>query len=115
MELRTIYRELLLGDVAPDPLCDGDGAAEMRARQDDQELLTAVTRDHVYVAHALARDFGDRTDDVVAELARARVVEALELIDVDEGAGQRVVVALGALELLGESRVQVPVIVKTGE
>ena len=38
-----------------------------------------------------------------------------ELVDVDERAGERVVVALGALELLGEPRVQVAVVVKAGE
>ena len=37
-----------------------------------------------------------------------------QLIDVDEQARERLVVALGALELLGESRAQVPVVVEAG-
>ena len=87
----------------------------MRARQHDQELLAAVARDHVDLAHALARDLGDERMMWSPQLARAGLVEGLELVDVDDRAGERVVVALGALELLGEARVEVAVVVEAGQ
>ncbi len=87
----------------------------MGARQNHQKLFAAVAGDDVDVTHALSCDLGDRADDVVAEHTRACIVVRLQVIDVDEGARQRVVVAFGTFEFLGQPGVKVAVVVETSE
>ena len=79
------------------------------------ELLAAVTGDHVDLARHLSGRVGDHPQRDVAHLVPVRVVDVLEGIDVVEAKGQIVAVAVGALGLHFGRLEEMPPVVQSGE
>ena len=50
---------------------------------DDRELVAAETRHHVVVTQAAAQPLGDHADQLVADRVAERVVDVLEVIEID--------------------------------
>ena len=71
--------------------------------QDQHEFLAAVAADQVAGAEVLGDRLGDAAQDDVARGVAVRVVDGLEVVDVDERDAQRPLVAGRALDL-GEER-----------
>ena len=73
------------------------GIAYAGARQDDGELLAAVTRDNIHFAHFAAEHFGHAPQHFVARLMPVPIVERLEVIDIghDEREGASLAAELG--------------------
>ena len=67
--------------------------------QDEHELLAAVAADEVGCAQAGRDRLGDAAQDDVADGVAVRVVDGLEVVDVDERDRQRALVARRALDL----------------
>ncbi len=66
--------------------------------QDQHEFLAAVAADQVAGAEVLGDRLGDVAQDDVARGVAVRVVDHLEVVDVDERDAQRSLVARGALD-----------------
>ena len=67
----------------------------------DHELVAAEARDDVGVAHGAAQPVGDRAQQLVAAGMAERVVDLLELVEVDEVHGAR---AVGARRFVTRAR-----------
>ncbi len=83
---------------------------DRRLGQDQHELLAAVPADVVAGAEVLGDRLGDGTEHDIARFVAVRVVDRLEVVDVDERDTQRALVARGALDLgeqLGQQRLAV--------
>src|SRR5262252_8790774 len=82
------------------------GGRERRARvtagKKDQELFPAVATDIIIAAQAGSDPFGDHPQDLVAGRVSAGVVDALEMVDVDERDAERRLLAAAARDLLLE-------------
>ena len=86
---------------------------EPRLREDEPELVPADAARDVGLAHSLAHTFrglGER--GVAGEMADA-VVDALEVVDVDEHEGEPARVAVRARDLASERLVEVAAVVET--
>ena len=86
-----------------------------RLRQHDRELVAAEARAGVADAHLRVDAVRHLAQHRVAGQVAVLVVDALEVIDVDHQAGEGLVGALGARQLLAQARVQVAAVVEAGE
>ena len=102
-------------DVDAQPLGERECAGEIGDRQDDREFLAAqpthgVDRAHHFVAHAR-----DRLDHRIAGAVAKRVVDPLEVIDIDQHDRERFAGAAAALHFLGARFHQPPAIGHAGQ
>src|SRR2546423_4936504 len=95
-------------DRLADPFAHDEGAVETAVGQDDDELLASPATDDVLDPGGAGDAAGDLPPDGVAGVVAGRVVDALEVVDVDDRHRQLVVVALGAGGVGGELLVEVP-------
>src|SRR5690606_39201051 len=102
-------------DLEPEALGGIERAREIGLRQDDGEFLATEARDAIDAAKALAQDLRESDEDLVAEEVAARVVDALEVVQVHEDQGHSELVALGATDLLGQPGEQPSLVVQPGE
>ena len=77
---------------------------DRRLGQDQHEFLTAVAADQVARAQAFGDRLGDAPQDDVAGRVAVRVVDRLEVVDVDECDAQGPLVARGAFHLGEQGR-----------
>ena len=85
---RLVAGRHALGERGEDPLGDHDDVLRaVEAVEQDRELVAAEARDGVGRAHALAQALGDRDEQLVADRVAERVVDGLEVVDVDEQHG----------------------------
>ncbi len=106
-----------LGERGEDPLGDDDDVLRpVEAVEQHGELVAAEARDGVGRAHALAQALGDRDQQLVADRVAERVVDGLEVVDVDEqhgdgriGLGERLVDAVDEQRAVGQTRERVVV------
>ena len=104
------------GDLALQPVSHDLRAGERRAGQDDGELLAAVARHDVDLAPQLPlQDVGDLAQHLVTGEVAVRVVEALEVVEVEHEERQWRTVPLRLRHLLLEPLVEVAVVVEPGE
>src|SRR6185295_10662841 len=101
--------------LPPHAFGDGEGAGEVGLGEEDGELLAAVAGDDVGLADGLAEGGGQVAEHLVPHLVAVGLVDVLEVVEVEEEQRQRVVVALGAAELLAEAVLEVAVVVDGGE
>ncbi len=64
----------------------------MSGRLDD-EFIAADARDRVALAQALRQALRDDLQDIVADLVAQRIIDVLEIVEIDRGDGQQIVVA----------------------
>ena len=81
------------GQGGGDPIGDHARAGRFGAGQQDDELVAAVAPDQVVVAQLAAQRDGDLAQLLVAGLVAAVVVDGLEVVEVDQHAGQRCALA----------------------
>ena len=99
-------------DAQAQDLGDGGGAAGGRRRQNRRELLAAVARDEVARARQRLADLaGHAPQALVADLVAERVVEVLEVVDVDHDERERQPVA-GRAPPLARQRLLEPAAVR---
>ena len=80
-------------------LAEGGTVLDVGLGQDEHEFLAAIPADEVARAQVLDDRLGDAAQDDVAGGVAVRVVDGLEVVDVDEGDAQRPLVARCALDL----------------
>ena len=83
--------------------------------EDDAVGVGAHPREDVLLAHGAAQQGADLDQHLVGGVQAGAVVELAEAVDVDEGDGQRAVVALGARDLLGQALAEGAVVGQAGE
>ena len=83
--------------------------------EDDAVGVGAHPRQDVLLAHGAAQEGADLGQDLIGGVEAGAVVELAEVVDVDEGDGQRTVVALGASDLLGQALAEGAVVGQAGE
>ena len=95
----------------------GDGARRLLlgAREHEHELVAAVAGDLVVRAHLGAQRVGDAAQQRVAGGMAELVVDALEVVEVDQDAGERQPVARGAGDLLAHAHLHRAVVEQAGE
>ena len=99
-----------------DVVGDVEGAVGFRFRQQDGELFSAIACDEVSGAvEGGAERVGDVLEALVAGEMAVGVVDALEVIDVDEQQGERAAMAMGAAPLGGEALVKAAAVGDSGE
>ena len=75
-------------NACSDPLGDCGGCKAIRVRTKNNEFLTAVSGDRIARAQAVLDHAGDIAQNLVASLVAVGVVNALEVVDVDEHRSQ---------------------------
>ena len=73
----------------------------LHLRHDDGELVATHARDHVELARAAAQTLADELEQLVADMVAERVVDALEMVEIEAKHGQAFA-ALDALDLVVE-------------
>ena len=73
----------------------------LHLRHDDGELVAAHARDDVELARAAAQTLADKFEQLIADMVTERIVDALELIEV-EAQHRQALAALDALDLVVE-------------
>ena len=74
-------------DLDPHPLGDFRGAFDGRVRHYDDEFLAAQSADEIGNADHLAHTLGESLQDPVPGLVTVGIVDAFEIIDVDDHQG----------------------------
>ncbi len=75
-------------------ITSNDAGSGIEARQDHHELVAAQARDRVRFAHGSRQPLRDRLQELVARVVAERVVDALEVVEVEEQASDVRAVAL---------------------
>ena len=101
-----VDREALALDERPQLLGEDRALLDVGLGQDEHEFLAAVAADHVATpAGSRAMVWATPRSTTSPDAVAVRVVDGLEVVDVDEGDRQRAFVAVGALDL-GEERAE---------
>ena len=91
------------------------GVVAVDAREDQRELLAAEPGDDVVLAHDRAQPVGRRDEHLVALGVAERVVDGLEVVEVDDDHAQRPVRGRGARDLLPQPLVAGAVVEQPGQ
>ena len=103
------------GDRGANPLARPQGVGQRRAGQDDGELFATVAGGQVHLADRLAERRGHVSQDLVAGLMAVRIVEFLEMIDVDHDQRERALAPLPFGKAAIHLVVQRPAIAQLGQ
>ena len=101
--------------VRADPLGDLLGEERRAVRQDHRELLAAEARDRVHRPDALAERDRHVLEDDVAGLVAVRVVDPLEVIDVDHEDERRLAGARDPVDLARQRQLEVAPVGQAGQ
>ena len=88
-------RDRGLPQRALDTLADTCAPGRIRVRQQHREFFAAITRREIGAALRLGQDFGHRLQTNVAGRMPIRIVELLEMVDVDHQQRERCFIAAG--------------------
>ena len=102
-------------DLLAQALAEDARAVLVDAADEHGELLAAVARQHVLGAQGVVEHADDRAQHVVADEVAVRVVELLEVVDVEHEQRQRLGVALGEADLGAEPLEEVAAVERAGE
>ena len=102
-------------DPPAQPLGDHERVVGRRAPQEDGELLAAVARQHVLLADPAAQPGRDLHEHPVAAGVAVGVVDGLEVVDIGDQHGERVLGAAGVRDLGGEAGLEVAAGAQAGQ
>ena len=91
------------------------GSRSVGLRQEHHKLLPTVSGDRITNSRMRLDDVGDRPEDRVALLMTEAIVDALEIIDVDDHTAERFLVAFRPFELLLEPGEKVSAIMESSQ
>lgn len=101
--------------AAPQALGQGRRPFRRRLRQQHRELLAAHAPDHVVRAHGGAEHLGDRPRHLVARAVTVRVVDPLEVVDVDQEQRQLTTATVGPRRLAFRLIEEMPAVGEFGQ
>ena len=85
------------------------------ARQQQQELLAAIAAGHVGGTRLLAQHRRQVLEDFVARLVAVGIVDALEMVEIDQHQAQRVPLALAVRQIAVHGGIEIAPVVETGQ
>ena len=94
---------------------DGQAAVDIGARKEDRELVATDPERAIVAAQRRLDDLADRDEEPVAAGMAAFVVDALEVVDIDEQQRERRFRASGVLQLTGELLLEASVIAESSQ
>ena len=98
-----------------DPLRDGAATLEIGLRQQDGELLAAVTRGQILRPQQLDQRSSDGLENLVAHRMAAAVVDLLEPVEIDQEKRQGPLVPARPAQLLFQAREKAATVGEAGE
>ena len=104
-----------LGDRTPRAVGPHQRLMAVALDEDHAVLVGAQAREDVLLAQRAAQQRADLHEHLVGHVQAGAVVEVAEAVDVEQGDGQRAVVALGARDLLGQPLAEGAVVGQAGE
>src|SRR4051794_15594769 len=110
LDVRGLTRELALerrGDVT--------GALAVGVWQEDGELVAAEARDHVARAQPLRDDLADVLEHLIAGVMSKRVIDGLEVVEVEHQHRSPLAIALDPTQLLLQRTLEEPAVVQPGQ
>src|SRR5262249_54871279 len=110
-----LEHEEVLAHLLAEGLGEGDSAFERRLGQDDGELLAAVAGEDLVATDARLDDARELLEHEVAREVAVHVVDALEVVDVEEEDREVALVPAAADDLALERLVEVPLVVDLRE
>ncbi len=90
-------------------------AIQRRVGKNHHEFLASETTDNVFAAKLRLQQMPQRAEDDVARFMAEGIVEAFEMIDIDQQQGNRRVFANGARQFAVERLFHVAAVVKIGQ
>jgi hypothetical protein len=108
-------RDLGGGYRFPDALGDDPRVVERRAASHHDELLTPIAPDHVILGRDHTEDLHHAFEGRVARQVTVSVVDALEVIEVDDDHRERRAAPDGGREIRSEPRFELPAVEDAGE
>ncbi len=112
---RTASEEACLFDAMPQTLCDTNCAGTGGLRQDDYELLAAVTSDGIDLAHVLGQQGGNIAQHLIAHVVAETIIELLKEIDIDHDECEPGFLALATLDFQFELLLEIAARLEAGE
>jgi len=97
------------------PFADAGGILQGGLRQQDHEFFTAKTSERIAQAQFLFDSAGHLAQYIVAALMAEAVVDALEMVDIDEQARQGRAVPLRAADFFLHALFQIAAVVDAGQ
>jgi hypothetical protein len=104
-----------LGDAASDPLGCPGGAFFVGLRKEESELFATDAAGHVDLSDAGLEDVAKGAQYPIADRMAERIVDDLEVVDVDDDDGEGPPVAAGSVEFLAEAIEEETVVLEAGE
>jgi hypothetical protein len=111
----AVVGDRALADRAPALLRDALGLVAVDAGQEQRELVAADAREQLARPRVAAEPLRDRREHRVAGLVPVRVVDLLELVDVEHDERERRPLAMRPLDVLDEPLLQPAVVSEAGE
>ena len=115
LDARPLEFESSVSNEAVDLSCELAGAIETHLWSDQRELLPTNARDHVVLTQAPEGHGTELPQNGVARQVAERVVDMLEVVDVEHQERERALVALGACDLFIQHLIEIPLVVQLGE
>lgn len=81
-------------DALPHMFGQDQAVFQPRGRADDHEFLSAPAPGFVGVAHVPSKDPADLFQDMVPGIVTVGVVDVLEMVDIEENDGKRLLLAV---------------------
>ena len=94
---------------------DRQAAVDIGAREQDRELVSTDPERTIVPAQGRLDDLADRDQESVSARVAALVVDALEVVDIDEQQGEGRARAFGVLQLADELLLEASVIAEAGQ
>ena len=105
----------MVGDLPPKPLREFAGAIQAGLGKQKCDLLAAEAGSQIDRSHGAPDDLAYRTQDIVARIVTVAIVDALEVIDVDEDQRHRSAIPVDCVEHVSEPLVERATIRQAGE
>ncbi len=110
-----VFLARVLADRLDDRFGDDPGFLDVRAREDDRELVAAQAGQHVALAHAAAQDPGNFADQPVASRVAATVVDLLEVVEVEHQHRPGAALAVAAGHLAAQVLLEAAAVLQPGQ
>ena len=82
-------------------------------RQNDDKFFAAIARADVYITHGGLQYAGDVAESGVAGAMAVRIIDALQVIEIEKDQRQAFIIAVGHFDLAIEPLLKVTMIIKT--
>ena len=102
-------------DLAAKPFRNNAGEFLVSIRHRDKKLFAAVTAGEIDAADRISHSVGDILNDLIADIVPVRVVDGLEVIDIEDHQRKRAAGPECAIEHAGQMAGEVAAVIEAGQ